>query len=226
LKDVKDHFEEEAKGYDELILKLIPNYNEMIKSLIASIPFENSIPIKVLDIGCGTGNITFEVKKRYPHAHVTCIDLAENMIEIAQFKLSKYDDIEYHVTDLRDFQFDNDYDLIISSLALHHLQTDGEKIAIYRKIYDALKDGGVFYNADTVMASNEYLEKISIEYWKAFMLETISIKEIEEIWLPKYYEEDYPAPLISHVDWLRQVGFKDVDITWKYVMGAVFGGVK
>jgi len=145
LKDVKNHFEEEAEEYDGLILKLIPNYKEMIDSLIRSIPFESSKPIKVLDLGCGTGNITKEVKKRYPQAHVTCVDLAENMIEIAQYKLAEYEDIEYHVADLRDFQYGEDnYDLIISSLAMHHLQTDEEKIVIYQKIYDALTNGGVF----------------------------------------------------------------------------------
>lgn len=226
LKNVKDHFEEEAKGYDELILKLIPQYKGMIKSLISSIPFDESKPIKVLDLGCGTGNIAAAVKKRYPHARVTCIDLAEHMIDIAQFKLSQYDDIEYQVGDLRDIQFDHDYDLIISSLALHHLQTDEEKITIYHIIYDSLKEGGAFYNADNVLASSEYLENASIEHWKEFMRETISEKEIEQKWLPTYYKEDYPAPLIKHVDWLREVGFKEVDVTWKYVMGAVFGGVK
>ncbi len=226
LKNVKDHFEEEAKGYDELILKLIPHYKGMIKSLISSIPFEDSKSIKVLDLGCGTGNITAEVKKRYTNAHVTCIDLAEHMIDIARFKLTEYNDIKYKVGDLRHIPFDNDYDLIISSLALHHLQTDEEKIAVYHKIYNSLKEGGVFYNADNVLASSKYLENVSIEHWKEFMRKTITEKEIKEIWLPTYYEEDYPAPLIKHLDWLREIGFKEVDVTWKYVMGAVFGGVK
>jgi tRNA (cmo5U34)-methyltransferase len=226
LQNVKDHFEEEAKGYDELILKLIPEYRSMIKYLISSIPFYESKPIKVLDLGCGTGNITAAVKKRYPNARVTCIDLAEHMIELAKYKLSHYTDINYLVGDLRNVKFESDYDLIISSLALHHLQTDEEKVKIYQKIYDSLKVGGAFYNADNVLASTKYLENVSIKYWKEFMNKTISKKEIEERWLPTYYKEDYPAPLLSHLDWLRQVGFIKVDVTWKYVMGAVFGGLK
>ena len=148
------------------------------------------------------------------------------MINLAKFKLSEYEDIEYHIGDLRDIEFNSDYDLIISSLALHHLKTDEEKIAIYQKIYDSLKDGGAFYNADSVTASSEYLKNVSIELWKEFMRKTITEEEIEEQWLPRYYEEDFPAPLIKQVDWLRQVGFKNVDVTWKYVQGAVFGGIK
>ncbi|MCE5213610.1 MAG: class I SAM-dependent methyltransferase [Methanobacterium sp.] len=226
LKNVKDHFEEEAKEYDELILKLIPKYDEMIKSLIISIPFEDSKEIKVLDLGSGTGNITIAVKKRYTNAKITCVDLAERMINIAQYKLSKYKDINYHLGDLRKIQFDSDYDLIISSLALHHLQTDQEKINIYHKIYDSLKEGGAFYNADNILASSKYLENVNIKQWKDFMRKNISSEEIEEKWLPTYYKEDYPAPLITQVDWLREIGFKNVDITWKYINGAVFGGIK
>jgi len=226
VKIVKNHFEEEALEYDELILKIIPDYKGMIKSLISSIPFKNSNSIKVLDLGCGTGNITLALKKRYPKAKVTCVDLAEQMIDMARFKLSEYDDIEYLKGDLREIQFDIDYDLIISSLALHHLQTDEEKIAIYQKIYDSLKEGGAFYNADNVLASSKYLEKISIEHWKEFMRKSMTDKEIDELWLPRYYEEDYPAPIIQHVDWLRDIGFKNVDVTWKYILGAVFGGIK
>lgn len=148
------------------------------------------------------------------------------MIELSQFKLREYDDIEYHVGDLRYIEFKGEYDLIISSLAMHHLQTDKEKIAAFRKIYNSLNSGGVFYNADSVQASNKYLDNVNIEQWKEFMLESLSEKEIDEVWLPTHYKEDYPAPLIKQVDWLRDVGFKEVDVTWKYIMGAVFGGVK
>jgi len=227
LKHVKDHFEEEAKEFDDLILKLIPNYRGMIDSLIRSIPFESSKPIKVLDLGCGTGNVTKAVKKRYPKAHVTCLDLAENMMDITKYKLSEYDDIEFHVADLRDFYYgEKNYDLIISSLALHHLQTDEEKITIYQKIYDALNPGGVLLIADQVLTSSEYLDKTNHEQWKEFMLKSMPLKEVEEKWAPTAYKEDHPAPLMNHLDWLREIGFKKVDVMWRYVEGAVFGGKK
>jgi tRNA (cmo5U34)-methyltransferase len=226
LEKVKNHFEEEAKEFDGLILKLIPYYPEMINALITALPFENSKPIKVLDLGCGTGNISMAVKERFPHSQITCIDLAENMIKMAQFKLSEYDDIKYHVADSCEFQFDDGYDAVVSSLALHHLQTDLVKKQVYGKIYKALQSGGVFYNADTVLGSTDYLDNVFIHNWKEFMLKSLPLKEIEDKWLPQYYEEDYPSPLMDHVDWLRDIGFRKVDVVWKFYKGAVFGGLK
>ena len=43
---VKKHFEEEAKEFDQIILRLIPYYPEMIDALIAAIPFDQSSRIK------------------------------------------------------------------------------------------------------------------------------------------------------------------------------------
>jgi len=148
------------------------------------------------------------------------------MIELAQFKLQKFADIEYHVADLCEFEFDNDYDAVVSSLAMHHLPTDQSKKLVYEKIYNALKKGGVFYNADTVLGSTDYLDNVFIHNWKEFMLKSLPIEEIEDKWLPQYYEEDFPSPLMDHIDWLREVGFRRLDVVWKYYKGAVFGGLK
>jgi len=226
MENVKNHFEEEAKEFDNLILKLIPYYHEMIDSLIASLPFNTINSIKVLDLGCGTGNVSLAVKKRFPNSRITCVDLAENMIEMAQLKLSEYDDIQYQVADFSEMVFDYEYDAVVSSLAMHHLRTDEDKKKLYIKIYDALQDGGVFYNADWILGPNNYLNNVYLEKWKEFMLKRVPLAEIEGKWLPKHYDEDVPSKLINHIDWLKDIGFKDVDVVWKYYGNAVFGGVK
>ena len=80
-----------------------------------------------MDLGCGTGNVSLAVKERFPRSKLTCVDLAENMIEMARTKLFKYSDIEYQIGNFSTLNFSNNYDVIISSLALHHLKSDEEK---------------------------------------------------------------------------------------------------
>lgn len=225
MKQVKDHFEEEAKVFDELIKTLIPFYEDMVKSLILALPFHDKEKIKVLDLGCGTGNISKEVKEHFPNAQITCVDMAENMIQIAKSKLAPYSDIEFKIADFRDLDFKESYDGVISSLALHHLQREEQK-SFYCRIKEFLKDGGVFYNADNIIGSSPHLNHVYMNKWVEFMLDSHSQEEIETIWLPRYREEDFPSPLRSHIQWLEEAGFQEVDVVWKCYMFGVYGGKK
>lgn len=224
--NVKAHFEEEAVEFDELILKLIPRYQEMIEALISAISFDSSDSINVIDLGCGTGTVTHSLKGKFKNARVTCLDLAENMIEIAKLKLNQYENIEYIKDDFYHFNFPKKYDLILSSLALHHLETDNDKKVFYSKIHNALNPGGLFLNADVVLGSNDYLQKLYMDKWKEFMNRSIEIEEIEEKWVPAAEDEDHPAKLVDHINWLKEVGFKDIDVVWKYFGGAVYCAYK
>jgi tRNA (cmo5U34)-methyltransferase len=224
IKTVKDHFEEEADEFDKIILRLIPHYTEMIEALVMSIPFERDRQIKVIDLGCGTGTIAHKVKTVFPNSHISCLDIAENMIKMAQVKLGG--DINYYINDFYEFNFDKKYDVIISSLALHHLAKDEDKIKFYRKIYDALIDNGIFYNADVVLGSNSHLQDLYMTKWKAFMKKNVPSDEIENKWIEKYKTEDRPTSLINHIDWLKDIGFKNIDVVWKYYNYCVYGGYK
>ena len=162
----------------------------------------------------------------YPNTRVTCLDLAENMIEMAKAKLSQHPHTRFLVGDLNTFDFDATYDVVVSSLALHHLVTDEDKCAFYARIHDALAPGGAFYNADVVLGSGEALQTMYMRKWQAFMRQNVSQDEMENTWLPKYYDEDRPAPLVDQMARLTEIGFADVDVVWKYYNYAVYGGTK
>lgn len=226
MKKVKEHFEAEAEKFDRIILKLIPYYKEMITALIEALPYKDTRRVEVLDLGCGTGTISKNIKERYNKATVTCVDLAENMIEMAKIKLSSYKDIEYSVSDFGTYDFDKEYNIIISSLALHHIKDNAGKREFYNRIYNNLKPGGVFYNADVVLGAGKYLQEVYIKKWKEFMKQHLPQEEIENRWMQQYRDEDRPAVLTDQIKWLDNTGFKQVDIIWKYYNFAVYGGKK
>jgi tRNA (cmo5U34)-methyltransferase len=224
IEKIRNHFEEEAKEFDEIILKLIPFYEEMIEALVLSIPFEKKSEIEVIDLGCGTGTILKKIKQQFPNAKLTALDLSKNMIEMTKLKLDGYDEVGYYVEDFYDFEFPKKYDVIVSSLALHHLITDEDKKMFYKKLYNALSQDGVFYNADVVLGSNNEIQDVYMNKWIEFMRKNCSIEEIEQKWLPKYREEDSPTTLVNHLNWLKEIGFKDIDVIWKYYNYSVYGG--
>ena len=221
---VKQHFQQEAIEFDEIIRKLIPHYEQMIEALISIIPFSNDNRFNVIDLGCGTGAVSKAIADKFPNAIFTCVDLSENMLQMAKTKLG--DQADYIEADFNTFEFSQQYDLIVSSLALHHLVTDEDKLTFYKKINGALTPGGQFTNIDIVLGSSDALQRVYLDKWKAFMAEHISQEEIEQKWMPKYAGEDHPASMMTHLDMMRSCGFKAIDIVYKYYKAVVYTGMK
>ena len=223
---IKQQFEDEAREFDRIIVTLIPEYPRMVEALILAIPFNRSAPLRVIDLGCGTGTVAAYLLDAFPNAHVTCLDLAENMIAMAQVKLARYPLVRYVVGDFSAFDSDDGYNVVVSSLAMHHLVSNEDKQNFYRRIYNSLAPGGVFYNADVVLGSNDFLQCVYMERWRNFMSRNVSTEEIEGKWIPKYQAEDRPAKLMDQLNWMTEIGFADVDVVWKNFNFAVYGGVK
>lgn len=223
---VKAHFDSEAREFDRIILTLIPHYETMVRTLIEVIPFAPSTPLRIIDLGCGTGTVAAKALERFPNADVTCVDLSENMISMVRSRFGDHPNVHCIVSEFSTLDFPSRYDVAISSLALHHLLTDEDKREFYRRIYEHLTPGGVFYNADVVLAANGFLQELSMKEWRRFMSRNVSPEEIEGKWIPTYENEDRPARLRDQLGWLEEIGFVDVDVVWKYFNFAVYGGVR
>ena len=60
---IKLHFDDAAKKFDNFIQNLIPNYNNMLEIVTAIIPFNEADDFEVIDLGCGTGIVSYYIKK-------------------------------------------------------------------------------------------------------------------------------------------------------------------
>jgi tRNA (cmo5U34)-methyltransferase len=226
MEKVKNHFKEEAQEYDRIIKNLIPYYHQMVEAIVSTLPFEYSANIEVLDLGCGTGTVSRAVKDAFPKAYLTCLDIADNMLQMARLKLADASETIYVNSDFYHFNFNKQYDAVVSSLALHHLVTVEDKLDFYKKIYFGITTGGIFINADVVLASTDIHQQRYMEHWKSFMCRNVSREEVENKWIPKHYEEDIPASMMEHFDMLKEAGFNTVDVVWKYYNFAVYIAAK
>lgn len=225
LTQVYEHFNSEATVFDAGVLKSVPHYQEMIGVLVDLLPFPRGKKVDLMDIGSGTGNIAYNLKTAYPNSRLVCLDLAPKMLEISKEKLAKFKGVEFVQADAASYVFDRQYDAIVSSLTLHHLESDADKHAFHKKAFKALKKGGLFINADIIIAPEKKMQETYLRKWKEFILRSSSAEYVADRY-KKYKAEDRPAILLHEIDSLRRVGFKAVEVFWKYYNFAVYGGVK
>lgn len=210
--------------WDQKIYKYVPFYDEMVENLISAIPFKSSANFSAIDLGGGTGEITKRIKHKFHDAKIACIDLVEDMLEIARRKLDIYNDITFEMCDLNNYQFDKKYDVIFSSLAIHHLEPADQK-ALYRRIYDALNNNGIFIHAESVLNANDFLNTISYQTYYDLIANNFSAEELID-YKKAIKTYDKPVKLIDHISWMQEIGFKDIDIIWRKTIIAVFCGRK
>ena len=103
----------------------------------------------VLDVGCGTGNLTMAAKVRAGDGRVCGIDGASEMIRRAERKAAdKRIGIVYRVGLIEDIPFpDNAFDVVLSSLMLHHLPKELKRQGV-AEIARVLRPGGRFTAVD------------------------------------------------------------------------------
>lgn len=220
---IKAHFEKEAAVFDELFFKIMPRYEEMMGALIEALPFSRNDRPRIVDLGCGTGNLTSKILAAYPKASITCMDMAEKMLAMARAKLGAQRSVSFRQGDIRKFDFSGPYDAVLSSMVLHHIERK-EKGRLYRRIRNSLKRGGVFYAIDIFISANPRLQRLYMGRWKDHMLQHgLPGKKIKEM-IRRHQQEDRPVCFEDELNILRQAGFTNVDVLLKHYNFALYGG--
>jgi tRNA (cmo5U34)-methyltransferase len=223
---IEQAFDRTVAYYDNWMRKALPGYDDLFTVATEMMPFEGDAPIRVLDLGAGTGLFSQHVLQKYPNATFVLWDLAEKMLGVAQQRLAEQADrFEFAAQDYRDLQVVEDFDLVISSLSIHHL-TDDEKKRLCRRIYTALKAGGVFINVDQIKGETAYLQDL---YWELWLRHTRANGAPEEqiresIERRTAYDQD--ALLADQLRWLREAGFANVDCVYRHTFVGVFLAMK
>jgi len=211
--DLQKQFNEVAQNYDKQRKKLIPCFEDFYKIATALAELENDSP-KVLDLGAGTGLFSSYILKKYPNAHLTLIDLSEGMLEIAKKRFHHHVDIKYIVSDYSKFEYQERYDLVISSLSIHHL-IDSEKMELYHKVYSIMNNNSIFINADQVLGNTKFLDFLYKSDWEKY-IEYSGLDQNEITSARERTKLDKMTTLDQQLEWLNDAGFSDVDCMYKY----------
>ncbi len=192
------------------------------------------------DLGCGDGILTRAILDTYPRAQGTLVDFSEPMLNAARGKLSAWTgQLTFEQADLgtrawlQTVEAHAPFDVIVSGYAIHHLP-DERKRELYREIFGLLLPGGVFVNIEHVASPTAWVaglaDHLLIDSLYAFHRRNGSGKTREQIADEFVHRPDKAANILAPAEaqcqWLREIGFQDVDCYFKVFELAVLGGRK
>ncbi len=167
---------------------------------------------RILDIGTGNGRLLSLLKLDRPQATCLALDFSPTMLQAARKTFAQDPQVtviehnfEQPLPDLGQF------DAIVSSFAIHHVSHD-RKRSLYQEIYNCLTPNGIFCNLEHVASPTPRLHErfmIAIGY--------------------RVEDEDPSNQLLdveTQLNWLRQIGFTDVDCYWKWLEMALLVGIR
>lgn len=217
---------------------LIPGRQDilsMISQLTAACGGDN---LKVLDLGCGNGEVTASVLAVKPDATACLVDHSDEMIRLASERFrnnQKVTVIKYDLNQgLPPSLINEEFDVVVSCFALHHIEFEN-RINLYRAILGVLGKGGMFINGDRFKSDSSVIDRWEFDNWISWMVERIKDKFHKE----KTFNEvkqtqiesdrklgDKPGTIFEMSQDMIQSGFQNVDCVYKNLNFAIMVALK
>lgn len=216
---VLDHLGVAASDYDAAIRRYIPAYEEMIATTVALVDGE------VVDLGTGTGALAAAVLEAKPGARVRMIDIDPAMLETARARVARFGDRAQAI----EASFDAPLppcDAVVASLALHHVPERERKTALYRRIHQALRPGGILAIADATVHESGAAKARSFEVWATEMGKHGIDRDEADRLFAQWAGEDRYYPLAAELEMLAEAGFAQPECFWKYGPMTVYGAYR
>ena len=140
-----------AEGQDQKEL----DRQEAFRLLAETIPYDKSLPIRILDVGAGYGALTQFLLGYFPNATAVCQDGSEEMIKLGRYRLASY---RGRFTSVPcnfsksgwSRELTGPFEAVVSSIAIHNVNSPSIIRGIYDEIFPLVKPGGCFLNFDLI----------------------------------------------------------------------------
>lgn len=176
------------ESYLEEIRAEIPRYEELQDRVVdATLGMRVR---RVLELGVGTGETARRVLAVHPAAVLVGVDGSTEMLSAARAALPS-ERVDLRPGRLEDPLPTGGFDLVVSVLAVHHLQPDGKK-ALFRRIAAAVSARGRFVLGDVVVP-----------------------EQPEDALIPLEDGFDFPDPVADQLSWLADTGFA-TEVVWSW----------
>lgn len=153
-----------AAGHDALLpcydlLGRLLGYKRLYQALIAQADLTDAS--RVLEIGCGTGNLTIRAKRAHPAVELVGSDPDPRALARARRKARGLAGIRFERGYAQQLPYaDGEFDKVLSSMMLHHLD-DEVKARAAKEIFRVVRPGGTLHLVDIVNDETTYDRRIA-----------------------------------------------------------------
>ncbi len=173
----------DPETYLKNMLAEVPAYEDLQEQAAAATDGDAK---DILELGIGTGETARRVLPRHPDAQLVAIDSSAEMLERAHAVVPQAD---LRLAALQDPLPEGPFDLVVSALAVHHLDGPGKR-DLFERIAAVLRPGGRFVLADVVVPERD-----------------------EDVVTPIDWEYDLPDRADDQLEWLRDAGL-EAELLW------------
>ena len=124
-----------------------------LKNILDFLPI--NADMKILDLGTGSGYLSFPIAKKYSNISVIGLDIVEKALEVNRFRAKEEQirNISFITYNGIEFPFsDSEFDMVISRYALHHFPDIQKSISEVSRV---LKRGGFLFVSDPTPNAND-----------------------------------------------------------------------
>jgi tRNA (cmo5U34)-methyltransferase len=172
-------FEWDPDAYLDEILEEIPAYQELQAAVAERVAGRT-----ILELGTGTGETAARVLARNPGAHYVGIDSSAAMLAAARARLPET--VDLRLQRLEDPLPEGRFDVVVSVLAVHHLDADGKR-DLFARVSRLTR---TFVLGDVVVPERPEDAVIEIDW-----------------------SYDLPSRVDEQLAWAREAGFTKVEAT-------------
>jgi tRNA (cmo5U34)-methyltransferase len=216
LEEIRDRFDNDVERFSQLETGQQATIDApLVLDLIAAAAKSHLSPgDKLLDIGCGAGNLTLRLLQEVQPLDCHLVDLSLPMLARAEQRVRETgcQNVSITQSDLRMLPFaEGTFDCIVAGAVLHHLRHDDDWSATFQKLHRWLKPGGRLYVSDLVHFDEPGIQKVMWDRYGDY-LESIGGPGYREKVFDYIDKEDSPRSLPFQIEVLRQCGFRHYDI--------------
>lgn len=219
--DAKEQFSKISAQYDSQRRNLIPEFDGFYGAAVDALDLPPNA--KVADLGAGTGIMAAQVLRRFPDARFELVDVSDKMLALAKKRFADFAGFLFVLSDFDSWTPQGEYDAVVSALAIHHIE-DSAKLSLYKKIFGALKDGGMFVNAEQVLGATPEEIKANSDARLAIVEKFMNADEaavaLERLKLDKC------ATIAENLAMLSEAGFSECVCVFSHLDFAVLAAKK